>query len=101
ESIPTLEEMTDAAYMEDGNKPLDSGLSRKGFTKTDSEVTKDYQYEEIRAQRQMEEIRLKMTYEAAQSLEKRGFSIETQQLEKVVEALKELEESYYKKMLYE
>ena len=58
-------------------------------------------YETIRAQRLMEEIRLKMTLEAAQRLEKKGFSIETQKLEKVVEELRELEDSYYKKLLSE
>ncbi|MHB8128193.1 MAG: DUF6240 domain-containing protein [Mobilitalea sp.] len=61
----------------------------------------DYQYEEIKAHRQLEEIRLKMTLEAAAQLEKKGFSIETQRLEKVVEALRELEDSYYKELLKE
>ncbi len=59
------------------------------------------QYEAVRAQRQMEEIRLKMTLEAASRLEKKGISIETQKLEKVVEELRKLEESYYRKMLSE
>ena len=61
----------------------------------------DYQYEEIKAHRQLEEIRLKMTLEAAAQLEKKGFSIETQRLEKVVEALRELEDNYYKELLKE
>lgn len=58
-------------------------------------------YEEIKARRQLEEIRLKMTLDAASQLEKKGFSIETQQLEKVVEALRDLENNYYKEMLKE
>ncbi len=62
---------------------------------------KDYRYEEIKAQRQMEEIRLKMTLEAAAKLEQKGISIETQRLEKVVEALRELEDNYYKELLSE
>jgi hypothetical protein len=53
-------------------------------------------YEEIKAKRQLEEIRLKMTLEAAAELEKKGFKIETQELEKVVNALKELEDNYYR-----
>ncbi len=59
------------------------------------------QYEAIRAQRQMEEIRLKMTLEAASRLEKKGISIETQKLEKVVEELRRLENNYYRKLFDE
>lgn len=58
-------------------------------------------YEEIRARRQLEEIRLKMTLEAASRLEKKGFSIETERLEKVVEELRELENNYYRQLLKE
>lgn len=60
-----------------------------------------HRYEEIKAQRQLEEIRLKMTLEAAARLEKKGFPIETKQLEEVVEALRELENSYYKQYFAE
>jgi hypothetical protein len=62
---------------------------------------KDYKYEEIKAKRQLEEIRLKMTLEAANNLEKKGFSIETEQLSKVVDALREQENSYYQNLLKE
>jgi hypothetical protein len=62
---------------------------------------KNYRYEEVKAQRQLEEIRLKMTLEAAAKLEKKGIAVETQRLEKVVEALRELEDSYSKEMLKE
>jgi HAMP domain-containing protein len=58
-------------------------------------------YEEIRAKRQLEEIRLKMTLEAAAQLEKKGFSIETRQLEEVVDALRELEDNYYQRYFLE
>lgn len=58
-------------------------------------------YQEIHARRQLEEIRLKMTLEAAGALEKKGFTVETQRLEKVVEALRELEDQYYKQYLKE
>ena len=66
---------------------------------TDSNSSK--QYEAVKAQRQMEEIRLKMTLEAASRLEKKGIAIETQKLEKVVEELRKLENSYYRKLLEE
>lgn len=58
-------------------------------------------YEEVRAKRQLEEIRLRMSYEVAMRLERKGFSIETQRLEEVVKALKELEESYYRSLYVE
>jgi len=70
-------------------------------TETAATSATDYQYEEIKAHRQLEEIRLKMTLEVATQLEKKGFSIETQRLEKVVDALRELEDSYYKELLKE
>lgn len=58
-------------------------------------------YDEIKAKRQLEEIRLKMTVEAASKLESKGFHIETEPLEKVVEELKKQEESSYKELLNE
>lgn len=58
-------------------------------------------YEEARAKRQLEEIRLKMTADAAIQLEKKGFKVEVAQLSKVVDALKELEDNYYKEYLKE
>ncbi|HHX11223.1 MAG TPA: hypothetical protein GX731_00245 [Clostridiales bacterium] len=55
--------------------------------------------ESIKARRQLEEIRLKMTKEAVLTLEKKGIHIETTQLEQVVNALRDLEENYYKDLL--
>lgn len=62
-------------------------------------IKKDDTFEEIKALRQLEEIRLKMTKEAAARLESKGFHIETEQLEKVVDALREYEDSYYRELL--
>jgi hypothetical protein len=62
---------------------------------------KDYPYEVIKAQRQLEEIRLKMTLEATKTMEKNGISIKTRELEKVVEELRKIEDSYYNKLLKE
>ncbi len=59
------------------------------------------EYEAVKAQRQLEEIRLKMSLEAAGRLEKKGIHIETEKLEKVVEELRKLEDSYYRKLLGE
>ena len=62
---------------------------------------RDIRYEQLRAHRQLEEIRLKMTLEAAQRLEKKGITVETQKLEQVVEELRRLEDSYYQKLFQE
>ncbi len=58
-------------------------------------------YVEVKAKRQLEEIRLKMTIEAARRLENKGIHIETERLEKIVEELRKLEDSYYKRLLSE
>lgn len=50
------------------------------------------------AKRQLEEIRLKMTLEAAIRLEKNGFHIETEALENIVERLRIQEDIYYKEL---
>ncbi len=73
----------------------------KDIEKNISIKDKDPRLEEIRVKRQLEEIRLKMTTEAAAKLEKKGIKIETQKLEKVVEELRELEDNYYKDLLKE
>ncbi len=69
---------------------------------TGEETTQDRnKYEQVKVHRQLEELRLKMTLEAAGRLEKKGIHIETERLEKVVEELRELEDSYYRKLLSE
>lgn len=67
----------------------------------DGRISEDASYAEIKARRQLEEIRLKMTLEAAALLEKKGFNTQTQQLGKVVDALRELEDSYYMRFFKE
>jgi hypothetical protein len=59
---------------------------------------KEKQVKFLTAKRQIEEIRLKMTLEAAIRLEKKGFHIETETLERVVERLRTEEENYYKEL---
>lgn len=53
----------------------------------------------VTAKRQLEETRLAMTVEANCALLKRGISIDTKPLEKVVENLKGLENQYYKDLM--
>ncbi|MBP1755247.1 MAG: hypothetical protein H6Q59_1645, partial [Firmicutes bacterium] len=59
------------------------------------------EYEQIKARRQLEEIRLKMTLDSAGRLKQKGIQIETERLEKVVEELRRLEDSYDRKLLSE
>lgn len=93
----------DSAGEESIDRMPDGEADWQGNDRDESDADADHnkQYEAIRAQRQMEEIRLKMTLEAASRLEKKGISIETQKLEKVVEELRRLENSYYRKLLSE
>jgi len=51
---------------------------------------------EIRAKRQLEEIRLKMTTEAGNRLAVKGIRLDTTILQKVVEGLREIEQEYYR-----
>lgn len=51
--------------------------------------------------RQLEEIRLKMTMEAGSKLIKQGINIETADLSKLVDGLREIEDNYYKNLLSE
>lgn len=53
----------------------------------------------VTAKRQLEEIRLMMTLDANLSMLKKGISIDTAELEKVVEELKQQEQNYYEGML--
>lgn len=53
----------------------------------------------ITAKRQLEEIRLKLTFEASIKLSMKGFQIETEELSKVVEELKNLEQVYYESVM--
>ena len=62
------------------------------------ELSKDQMARVIAAKRQLEEIRLKMTAEAALRLEKKGFNIDTRPLQEVVEKLRSEEENYYRQL---
>ena len=49
--------------------------------------------------RQLEEIRLKMTVDAADRLASKGITLDIDQVEQVVDGLRELEQDYYRNML--
>lgn len=102
--IKSIQEETIVHAVEDNTeltikKLIDRQMAEDTYQKIEEEAA--VSIEAIKAQRQMEEIRLKMTMEVATKLEMKGFHIETEQLEKVVDALRKIEDSYYKGLLKE
>lgn len=55
----------------------------------------------IVARRQLEEIRVKMTYDAGLKLATKGIDLQTDSLEDIVNGLRDLEQEYYSKLLME
>ena len=104
EDIASIESRDiDSAINDNVNLTIKDIITHKDSHKEES-VEKEidvnvHPIEAIKARRQLEEIRLKMTKDAALALDKKGIHIETTQLEQVVEALRELEENYYKELL--
>lgn len=85
-----------------------AALAEKGETVTIEKLAQMQQvepyqgnaeYRRITARRQLEEIRLIMTTRANYQLLKQGISIETMELEALVEELKGMEEQFYKRLL--
>lgn len=81
-------------------------LTHEGFKEQKEPVTSGNAAEDgegrlLAARRQLEEIRLMMTSQANYRLLKKGISIETRDLEQLVEDLKELENDYYKALMEE
>lgn len=62
---------------------------------TDNQITDSREARLVTAQRKLEEARLAMTAEANLSLIKKGVSIDTEPIERVVELLKQQENKYY------
>lgn len=92
--------------MSKGKAPEDADLTGEHFTGKYVEDTlitmqktinnRQFEaYEELKVQRQLEEIRLLMTKEAGLSLLKRGIEIDTTDLEMLVEELKKQEKAFY------
>ncbi len=55
----------------------------------------------LTVKRQLEEIRLKLTYEASWSLSSKGIKVETEKLSRIVEELRKLESEYYQNLMKE
>lgn len=94
------EETIGDALQENPELTLRGMIDRKSGKHPENNTEAD-SYELIKAKRQLEEIRLKMTVEAANRLEKQGIHIETEPLEKLVEDLRGLEKSYYQELFRE
>jgi len=82
---------------------LKAAQSHRGENREDSMDLSEYQNNAkfISAKRILEETRLMMTTEANLTLLKKGIAIDTSELEKLVEELKGLENSYYENLISE
>lgn len=85
----------DVAQLEAENKPVTiENLAAVAKSRENSTVT-SAQAEQITAQRKLYEARLYMTFQANVSLMKKGISIDTEPIERMVDLLKEQENQYY------
>lgn len=101
EDIVTLESDNIPVTIENLSKLIaargrDSAASQASENKAlDNQITDSREARLVTAQRKLEEARLSMTAEANLSLIKKGVSIDTEPIERVVELLKQQENKYY------
>lgn len=101
EDIVTLESDNIPVTIENLSKLIaargkDSAASQASANKAlDNQITDSREARLVTAQRKLEEARLSMTAEANLSLIKKGVSIDTEPIERVVELLKQQENKYY------
>lgn len=101
EDIVTLESDNIPVTIENLSKLIaargkDSAASQGSANKAlDNQITDSRDARLVTAQRKLEEARLSMTAEANLSLIKKGVSIDTEPIERVVELLKQQENKYY------
>lgn len=101
EDIVTLESDNMPVTIENLSKLIaargkDSAASKDFANKAaDNQITDSREARLVTAQRKLEEARLSMTAEANLSLIKKGVSIDTEPIERVVELLKQQENKYY------
>lgn len=101
EDIVTLESDNMPVTIENLSKLIaargkDSAASQGSANKAaDNQITYSREARLVTAQRKLEEARLSMTAEANLSLIKKGVSIDTEPIERVVELLKQQENKYY------
>lgn len=88
-------------YIDAGDSAKDSSKQSNNFLEENTKNLQELDIQTIQVRRQLEEIRLKMTVEAGQQLIKKGFHLQTDELSKVVDGLKEIENEYYSNLLKE
>lgn len=67
----------------------------------DEENPKIENIEVITKRRQMEEIKLKMTLQVANQLEKKGIDLDIERSEEIIRELRNMEDAYYRGIIYE
>lgn len=73
--------------------------NEQGVQRTSVKSSDDAKMTLITARRQLEEIRLSMTISAAGLLNEKGINVDTSELSKIVDGLRQIERDYYKNML--
>lgn len=88
----TIENLSKLIAVRDKDGAASQGSANKAL---DNKITDSRDARLVTAQRKLEEARLSMTAEANLSLIKKGVSIDTEPIERVVELLKQQENKYY------
>lgn len=108
QAVSTIEEATDSdiSYVLLHEKPLtienlEIAIKNRqnGVTIYEEKISTQDEMRMITAHRQLEEVRLAMTAKANYALLKKGISIQTEPLARLVEQLKEQENQYYRDLL--
>lgn len=73
----------------------------KKMNESNSALTGMEDIETITKRRQMEEVRLKMTLQAANNLRGKGIELDIEQMENIIKELRNIEDEYYRGILYE
>lgn len=93
DNIPvTIENLSKLIAARDKDSAASQGSANKAL---DNQITDSREARLVTAQRKLEEARLSMTAEANLSLIKKGVSIDTEPIERVVELLRQQENKYY------
>lgn len=93
DNIPvTIENLSKLIAARDKDSAASQGSANKAL---DNQITDSREARLVTAQRKIEEARLAMTAEANLSLIKKGVSIDTEPIERVVELLRQQENKYY------
>ncbi len=98
-----------AESMRKGYSPEAANLDEGPQKRVEKAIEEIYKYDaskfhsldEVTAKRQLEEIRLKLTIESGAKLYRMGIKIDTTNLQRVVEGLKEIENDYYRGIIRE